>query len=141
MGRANFFDDYKPKILYTKTLLKTTTLLKTSLDDAWLKTYAPWLVYSKHLRGALCLYCVLFPPKIVSCVNLSLDLSVALKIYMNTAISIYHQYAVIDTNNFSEQTPVDVTMKTAHQEDIENIRKIMYSIISTIIYVVHMTCL
>lgn len=29
---------------------------------SWLETYAPWLCYSKKLKGALCLYCVLFPP-------------------------------------------------------------------------------
>lgn len=29
----------------------------------WLTTYSPWLQYSKKLKGALCLYCVLFPPK------------------------------------------------------------------------------
>ena len=28
---------------------------------AWLSTYSPWLSYSKHLKGALCKHCVLFP--------------------------------------------------------------------------------
>ncbi|XP_075165818.1 uncharacterized protein LOC142238144 [Haematobia irritans] len=37
--------------------------LKRKFLHRWLKDYAPWLVYSKKMQGALCLYCVLFPPK------------------------------------------------------------------------------
>lgn len=29
---------------------------------SWLQLYTPWLTYSKQSLGALCLYCVLFPP-------------------------------------------------------------------------------
>lgn len=32
---------------------------------SWLSTYSPWLTYSMKLKGALCLYCVLFPPTTV----------------------------------------------------------------------------
>lgn len=35
---------------------------KRSFIHNWLEIYKPWLVYSKKLKGALCLYCVLFPP-------------------------------------------------------------------------------
>ncbi|RVE45157.1 hypothetical protein evm_010180 [Chilo suppressalis] len=38
--------------------------LKRSFNNAWLDQYAPWLVYSKRLKGALCKHCVLFPPPI-----------------------------------------------------------------------------
>lgn len=31
----------------------------------WLNTYAPWLTYSKKLKGALCLNCVLFHKNVV----------------------------------------------------------------------------
>jgi hypothetical protein len=114
--------------------------LKRKFNYDWLKTYAPWLVYSKHLRGALCLYCVLFPPKIVagilgSFVTRSFNRFKNIHEYCNKHVSSqYHQSAVIDAKNFSEQMPVDVMMKTAHQKDIENNRKIMLSIISTIIF-------
>ncbi|XP_035205050.1 uncharacterized protein LOC118179975 [Stegodyphus dumicola] len=32
----------------------------------WLKTSAPWFTYSISVKGALCLYCVLYPPASVS---------------------------------------------------------------------------
>lgn len=64
---------------YTDIALKRKLLLNTytppSLYDfkgdvvvgsykfrhVWLATYAPWLAYSPHLKGAICKYCVLFP--------------------------------------------------------------------------------
>ncbi|GBP34178.1 Zinc finger MYM-type protein 1 [Eumeta japonica] len=38
--------------------------LKRKFNHAWLDQYAPWLVYSKRLKGALCKHCVLVPPPI-----------------------------------------------------------------------------
>lgn len=38
---------------------------KRKFRHEWLAEYKPWLVYSKKLRGALCLYCVLFRPTVV----------------------------------------------------------------------------
>ncbi|GBP44582.1 52 kDa repressor of the inhibitor of the protein kinase [Eumeta japonica] len=38
--------------------------LKRKFNHAWLDQYAPWLVYSKRLKGALCKHCVLFPPPV-----------------------------------------------------------------------------
>jgi len=32
--------------------------LKRKFQYSWLEKYSPWLAYSKHLKGALCLYCV-----------------------------------------------------------------------------------
>lgn len=45
----NFGRDYKTKEGRT-------------FQHTWLKIYAPWLAYSQKLKGALCIYCVLFPP-------------------------------------------------------------------------------
>ena len=32
---------------------------------SWLEKYSPWLVYSESKKGALCLYCVLFPQPVL----------------------------------------------------------------------------
>lgn len=34
----------------------------------WLSTNSPWLCYSKRLKGALCVFCSLFPPSNVQAV-------------------------------------------------------------------------
>lgn len=38
---------------------------KRKFIHSWLQDYAPWLAYSKKLKGALCLYCVFFHKNIV----------------------------------------------------------------------------
>lgn len=114
--------------------------LKRKFNHCWLQTYAPWLVYSKYLKGSLCLYCVLFPPKIVtgilgSFVTRSFCRFKNMHEYcIKHASSHYHQAAVNDAKNFSENAPVDLMINTAHQKEIENNRQILASVISTVIF-------
>ena len=37
---------------------------KRRFRHAWLVKYAPWLAYSSKLKGAVCIYCILFAQKV-----------------------------------------------------------------------------
>ena len=106
----------------------------------WLEIYSPWLKYSKKLKGALCLYCVLFPP-----INVSEVLgSFIIKPYTrykhmhkhckNHMTNKWHQNAVKSAKNFSEELPINIKMVSGHKKIIEENRKIIYCIISNIIF-------
>lgn len=107
---------------------------------SWLKTYAPWLAYSKKLKGALCLYCVLFPPTVVRGVLGSFivkpfirykDMHDACK---NHASSQWHKSSTKAAKSFIEDVPVDVMMISGHKKLIEENRKIISSLISIVIF-------
>ncbi|XP_031637258.1 zinc finger MYM-type protein 1-like, partial [Contarinia nasturtii] len=106
----------------------------------WLTTYAPWLTYSKKLKGALCLYCVLFPPTVVQGVLRSFIVTPFTRYKnmheecKNHAQSKWHKQATTSANSFLNVLPVNVVAISGHQSLIENNRKILSSIISTIIF-------
>lgn len=107
---------------------------------AWLQTYAPWLVYSKKLKGALCLHCVLFHPNVVQGV-LGAFIVRPFKKYKelhtacrNHATSQWHQSALKAAKSFVDAIPVDVQMITGHQKLIEENKKIIRSMIKNIIF-------
>jgi len=73
---------------------------------SWLQTYAPWLTYSICARGALCLYCVLFPQPvrrglqgafIVRPFTKYRHFHDEAKAHMRTQ---WHKDATVDANNF-----------------------------------------
>lgn len=106
----------------------------------WLKLYEPWLAYSKHSAGALCLYCVLFPPTTVKG-NLGAFIAAPFMRFrkmhecaQNHISSQWHKDAKAAAKNFMGTLPVDVVMVSSHQKLIERNRKIISSIISTIIF-------
>ncbi|XP_045505302.1 uncharacterized protein LOC123701788 [Colias croceus] len=114
--------------------------LQRKFNHSWLQTYSPWLVYSKHLKGALCLYCVLFPPKTVVGVLGSFVIrpfccfKYIHEYCVKHVSSQYHKSAVTDAKHLSEKMPVDIMMNTAHQKEIETNKKILASIISSVIF-------
>lgn len=106
----------------------------------WLKEYAPWLAYSKKLKGGLCLYCVLFPPIIAQGVLGAFivkpftkykDLNESCR---NHATSQWHRASTISANSFMKDVPVNVQLVSGHQKMIEENKKILSKIISTIIF-------
>lgn len=106
----------------------------------WLQTYAPWLVYSKEVKGALCLYCVIFPPNVVQGVLGALIVRPFNKyknmheVCKNHIQSQWHRAATMAAKNFIENTPVNLQMVTAHEKILEENRKIVRSIISTVLF-------
>lgn len=107
---------------------------------SWLETYKPWLVYSKKLKGALCLYCVLFHQNVVQGVLGGFVVHAYTKFKnmhdacKNHAVSSWHQASMKAAIDFSTFVPVDVQMITAHKKLIEENKKIIRSIISNIIF-------
>lgn len=106
----------------------------------WLTSYAPWLSYSKKLKGALCLYCVLFPLTVVQGVlgafsttsyNRYKHMHEACK---NHAQSKWHKQSTKSAMSFMNDLPVIAVATSSHQSLIDKNRKILSSIISTIIF-------
>lgn len=106
----------------------------------WLQTYAPWLSYSKKLKGALCIYCVLFPPTVFQGVLGAFAIKPFTKYKdmhetcQKHESSHYHRTSTQAAKDFMESTPVDVMMITGHEMQIETNRQIISSIINTIIF-------
>lgn len=106
----------------------------------WLTTYTPWLCYSKKLKGALCLFCVLFPPTTVHGV-LGAFIVTPFKRYKdvhedckNHAKSQWHKQSTKSAKCFVDDLPVNVIAISRHQSLINQNRKILSSIISIIIF-------
>lgn len=106
----------------------------------WLKIYEPWLSYSKELKGALCLFCVLFPPSVVQGVLGAFivtpftkykDMHDSCKNHMKSQ---WHKRSTESAKRFMDDVPVDVQAISGHQLLIEQNRKILSSIISTILF-------
>lgn len=113
---------------------------KRKFIHSWLQTYAPWLAYSKKLKGALCLHCVLFHQTVVKGVfgafvvkpfSKFKDLHSACQ---NHATSKWHQASMKAAKSFVEDNPVDVQMITGHDKLIEENKKILASVISSVIF-------
>lgn len=113
---------------------------KRRFIHSWLQTYAPWLVYSKKFKGALCLYCVLFHQKVVKGVlgafivkpfNKYKDMHSACKSHMTSQ---WHQASMNAAKNFTDNIPVDVQMVSGHQKLIDENKKIIASVIANVIF-------
>lgn len=113
---------------------------KRRFIHSWLQIYKPWLVYSKKLKGALCLYCVLFHQNVVKGVLGVFIVSPFTKYKdmhdtcKNHAISQWHQASMKAAISFDTAIPVDVQMISGHQKLIEENKKIIRSIISNVIF-------
>lgn len=107
---------------------------------SWLKTFAPWLVYSKEVKGALCLFCVVFPPTVIQGVLGAFIVRPFTKYKhmhescKNHMQSQWHKSASMAAKNLMENIPVNVQLISAHQKSVEENRKIIKSIISTVIF-------
>lgn len=106
----------------------------------WLNTYAPWLAYSKKMKGALCLYCVLFRQNVVRGV-LGAFVTTAFSKYKdlhdackNHQKSQWHVASLKAAKSFTDAVPVDAQMISGHQKLIEENRKIIKSMISNVIF-------
>lgn len=113
---------------------------KRSFIHSWLHVYAPWLTYSKKLKGGLCLYCVLFAPITVHGVLGALiktpytkykDMHESCKKH---AMSQWHRASITSAKLFMEDVPVNIQMISGHEKMIEQNKKIISHIISTIIF-------
>lgn len=116
--------------------------LQRKFNHGWLDIYAPWLVYSKRLKGALCKYCVLFPP-VPGSVQGALG-SFMIRPFTNFkkmhefskkhSQTSLHIAAAAAAKAFIENVPVDVQLKTHHMKTMEDNRNIIKSIISCVLF-------
>lgn len=113
---------------------------KRAFIHNWLQTYTPWLTYSKLLKGAMCLHCVLFPPNVVQGVLGGFIVTPFIR-YKNMhdackghASSQWHRQSTKAAKSFLEDVPVDVMMVSGHENLIAENRKIITSIISTVLF-------
>ncbi|CAG9574772.1 unnamed protein product [Danaus chrysippus] len=117
------------------------THLKRKFNHSWLEMYKPWLVYSKKLKGAFCLFCVLFPPKVARGVQGSLivrpftkykDVHIYCKAHVDTQ---WHRESSASANSFSNiKTNVQVALQIGREKIIEDNRNALLPIISTIVF-------
>lgn len=106
----------------------------------WLQLYSPWLAYTRKGKGALCLYCVLFPPTTVRGI-LGAFIAAPFNKYKNIhesaknhSSSQWHKNSITAAKSFMDSLPVDVQMVSGCEKQIEQNRKILSSIISTIMF-------
>ncbi|XP_050299138.1 uncharacterized protein LOC126738017 isoform X2 [Anthonomus grandis grandis] len=115
--------------------------LKRKFSHTWLQMYKPWLVYSQRLKGAFCLFCVLFPPKVTRGVQGSLiirpfikykDIHIFCKAHVGSQ---WHKESSESAQNFSNpNTNVLVAMHSGHAKVIEDNKNVLRPIINTIIF-------
>lgn len=150
IGRTSQMTAPKKKELLTNCWVPPTTydfakdvgLSSRKFNHGWLQTYSPWLAYSKGSKGALCKFCVLFPPLpgtvkgvlgsfIVTPFIRYKHLHENCKSHASTH---WHKAAVSAAKTFMDEIPVDVQVISGHKILIEENKKILASIISTIIF-------
>ncbi|KAG8233746.1 hypothetical protein J437_LFUL003816, partial [Ladona fulva] len=84
--------------------------------------YAPWLAYSKKLKGALCIYCVLFPPTKVHGVLGSFIVRPSTRykdmheFAKSHVLSQWLKSAITAAKCFVENIPVDIQLISVHQQ-------------------------
>ncbi|RVE46777.1 hypothetical protein evm_008561 [Chilo suppressalis] len=115
--------------------------LKRKFNHSWLEMYKPWLVYSKKSKGAFCLFCVLFPPKLVRGVQGSLivrpftkykDIHSYCKAHVESQ---WHRESSAAANCFCNvKTNVQVALQTGHAKLIDENRNTLQPIVNTIIF-------
>lgn len=113
---------------------------KRKFKHTWLAEYTPWLAYSAKLKGALCVYCVLFPPAASSNTMGSFtlrpfvrykDMHEFAKVH---AASQCHKISTTSAKHFLQNMPVDVQLVSAHEKIIQDNKKIVASVIDTVIF-------
>lgn len=112
---------------------------KRKFNHSWLQAYAPWLAYSKILKGALCLYCVLFLPKkkgvlgsfIIKPFTRYKDIHENCRNHISNN---WHQGATEAAKSFMEEVLINIMMVSGHQKVLEQNRKIISSIISNVLF-------
>ena len=116
-----------------------------SFQYKWLVQYAPWLAYSHSQPGALCRYCVLFSQKvtrglqgafIVNPLTNYKDFHGAATRHANCA---WHKASQCDATNFiatmtRKCTLVDQQLHTEQSRIVDENRKKLYPIVSSIVY-------
>lgn len=119
---------------------KDASDLERSFIHDWLSTYEPWLCYSKTLKGALCIYCVMFPPAVAQGV-LGAFIVTPFQRYKHMhescrshSINQWHKQAIKSAISFMDEVPVNVLAISGHQKLIQENRRIVASIIETIIF-------
>lgn len=118
------------------------THLKRKFNHFWLDQYAPWLVYSSRLKGALCKHCVLFPPVqgTVKGVLGSFMIRPHLKFKdihedcRKHHDSHYHKSATSAAKQFLENVPVDIQLQNSHQKMVDENKEILTSILSCVVF-------
>lgn len=118
---------------------KDAVLRKRKFKHTWLAEYAPWLAYSAKLKGALCVYCVLFPPAISNTMgSFTLRPFVRYKdmheFAKTHAASQCHKTSNTSAKNFIQNMPVDVQLVSAHEKIIEDNKKIVASVIDIVFF-------
>lgn len=124
---------------------KDVTPGKRTFRYQWLADYAPWLAYSATLKGALCRFCVTFPPN----VHRGTQGSFIVRTFSNYkkmheacrdhGKSQWHQEAMAASQNFmgvmsGKKLPVVQQLNKALHEQVERNRQKLFPIISTIIF-------
>lgn len=129
---------WKPPANYNFT--EDAKHLKRKFVASWLEKYSPWLVYSVHLKGALCVYCVLFPAKNIQGHQDSFVVRPFLK-YKNIheycsshSESKWHKQAVEAAKIFVDNVPVDVQIQTAHAITVVENKKLIAQVVNTVLF-------
>lgn len=116
--------------------------LKRKFLYAWLDKYSPWLVYSSHLKGAFCLYCVIFAPP-TSTVRGVLGSFVVrpftkykrMHEFCKSHVgSSWHLTAMKAMHSFMVEVPIDIQMVSAHKKIMLENRKYISSLVSVVIF-------
>lgn len=136
-------DPWTPDVKYD--FKKDVTSVKRSFRYQWLADYSPWLAYSATAKGALCRYCVTFPPN----VHRGTQGSFIVRAFMNYkkmheacrdhVKSQWHQEAMAASQDFmnvmmSKQLPVAQQLNRALHHQVEKNREKLFPIVSTIIF-------
>lgn len=150
LGRSSMISEEKKRHLLTDCWIPPKTYdfaadathLKRKFNYQWLDTYSPWMAYSKRLKGALCKYCVLFPPAlstvkgvlgsfIVRPFTKYKDIHEACR---NHSTSQWHMLATESARAFTHEVPVDIQVQKFHHKIAEENRKVISSIITCIAF-------
>lgn len=150
LGKASSLPTHRKKELLqncwtphkTYDFSKDATHLKRKFNFVWLETYSPWLVYSRHQKGAFCKYCVLFPPPLTTVrgvlgsfmvrpFNKYKNIHEQCRNHMETH---FHKDAVQSARLFLQNLPVDVQLVIHADREIEENRKLIQSIISCVAF-------
>lgn len=149
---GNIPDDIKYKLITNPWTPPPTYDFKNDVsgnqrpfNKNWLSDHKSWLVYSSHLKGALCKHCVVFQPKLQRGLQGSFIKNVFVrykhfseqhKVHINSA---WHRDALERSQNFvriinTKGESIIQKLSSSVEKQIESNRDKLARIISTIIY-------
>ena len=109
-----------------------------SFRQVWLKDYSPRLPYSRHLKGAFCKFCVLFPQKV------SRGFQGSFIATPFTRYKDFHSYAkehtksswlmVMQLTSLAYVRESRLKLSDVYRKTIEDNRRKLYPIVSTIVF-------